>query len=258
MGMGINKIAAAGKTKWRLTSFATILALSLCFTQTAMATPSSQIRIPSVDIQPYDRIHFGVDTFNSIGSKSSEATANTINYGLTFGLLQDADIFGIEMGADFRDISGDSRNPFLYNAKMGMKEGTTFLGVPAPAVVLGIFDFGINGNSNIVYLLTATTFDPIGRLSVGYAKGNSKTLETVTNSSGTGDESGVMFSWDRHLSGKLWAAVDYLGSDGPYGALSFGMSYALSERSKFLLGYVVYNNSNLHQPAITFQFDMDL
>ena len=104
----------------------------------------------------------------------------------------------------------------------------------------------------------AKTFPVIGRLSGGYFAGNDKVLVDET---GSGDEKGILLSWDRTLSeisDKLWAAVDYQGTDSALGALSFGISYAFAKNASILFGYDIYNESGTGgENTYTVQVDLN-
>lgn len=219
------------------------------------ATPSTQIWIPSTDFQAFGIAHFGADTYNCIGRRNSSRTVATINYGLTVGVVPDHQKIAAEVGIDYRDTGGYTHKPWYFNAKIGIKEG--MLIPQQPALAIGGFDFGGNkpvSDANIIYALAAKTIGGFGRCSVGYFSGNDKVL---VDENGGKENTGFLASWDRTLGKGFWAAVDYMGSESSYGALSFGISYALSNKSSFIIGYDVYNNSKLHSPTLTFQLDVN-
>jgi len=47
------------------------------------------------------------------------------------------------------------------------------------------------------------------------------------------------------ISDKLWLAIDYMGAKNSYGAVSFGLSYAITPDASFIIGYDIWND--LHQ-----------
>ncbi len=243
----------------------TIVAAALAFgiAGTAYATPSTQIWIPSTDIQAFGVVHFGADTYNSVTKEPSATTGNTINYGLTAGIVPHDDKFGVEVGVDYRDMGmGGSRNPWYFNLKSGIKEGS--FGGMTPSLAVGGYDFGTKSStasatdfrtdSNILYAMAAKTFGPAGRISLGYFSGNGKVLVDDT---GKADNTGLLASWDKALNGKWWAAVDYQGGKSSYGALSFGVAYTISPDSSFIFGYNIYNNGKLHDPTFEFNYDVN-
>ncbi|HEB76489.1 MAG TPA: hypothetical protein ENJ04_09080 [Nitrospirae bacterium] len=232
-----------------------VLALSIMalvvFSGIAYATPSTQIWIPSTDIQPYKTPHYGFDSY--IGTSGSGIVTNI---GLTVGVLPFEKV-QLEAGIDYRDVDGDHASPMLFNAKLGIPEGVLFAG--APAVAVGGYDFGTDkdvSDSNIIYGLVAKTFDKIGRLSAGYYTGNDKVLVDIN---GEKDNTGILLSWDRtisEISDKLWAAVDYQGGDNGYGALSFGVAWKFAPNVGVIVGYDIYNESS-YKPTATLQLDID-
>lgn len=227
-----------------------IVALVL-FSGIANATPSTQIWIPSTDIQPYKTPHYGFDSY--IGT---EGNGIVTNIGLTVGVLPFEKI-QMEAGIDYRDMDGAHDSPMLFNAKLGVPEGVLFKG--APALAVGGYDFGTEkdvSDSNIYYGLVAKSFDKIGRLSAGYYVGNDKVLVDINDKK---DNTGVLLSWDRtisEVSDKLWAAIDYQGGDNGYGALSFGVAWKFAPNVGVIVGYDIYNESST-KPTATLQLDID-
>lgn len=238
--------------------------LALGFSGMAYATPSTTLWIPSTDIQPFGVVHFGADTYNCVIKEPTTAntTGNTIDYGLTVGVAPNDDKFGVEVGIDYRDATGNSKNPWYLNAKVGMKEGA--FGEMMPAIAVGGFDFGTKSSTssatdfrtdnNILYAMAAKTLGAAGRISLGYFSGNDKVLLDET---GKADNAGILASWDKALNEKWWAAVDYQGGKSGYGALSFGVAYTVSPNSSFIFGYNIYNNDKLHDPTIEFNYDVN-
>jgi len=219
------------------------------------ATPSTQIWIPSTDIQEFGVVHLGVDNYNTLNKNTgTDAGSSIVNYGLTVGLVPSetvSDKFGIEVGIDWREAFDDN---LYFNAKAGLYEGAIFK--DSPSLAFGGYEFGTKTNStdaNIFYGLAAKTFGEIGRLSAGYYFGNDKLL---VDSNGAKDANGVLISFDRSFGDKFWGAIDYMGAENAYGALSFGISYALSDKSSFIVGYDIYNNSDL-KDTFTLQLDIN-
>ncbi len=227
---------------------------------TAHATPSTQIWIPSTDIQGFKSLHLGVDNYNTVGKKSADGGhAFPTNYGLTVGVIP-SETIGVEVGIDIREASDD---PNYFNAKIGIDEGKLF--DSSPALAFGGYEFGTNSNANdynILYGLAAKTFEDFGRISFGYYSGNDKLL---LDKNGKKDASGLLASWDRSLGDKFWVAIDYMGGKNAYGATSFGVSYALSDKSSFIVGYDIFTEKDLDNDGVndnadtmTFQLDVDL
>lgn len=227
----------------------------------AGATPSTQIWIPSTDIQPFRTLHFNFDTY--IRAKSEEGGGKlppVVVLGPTVGVLPFEKIQA-ELGFDLIHAGSDADDyPLYFHGKLGTPEDSLFKF--SPAVAVGGYNFGTKSDvtdQDIVYGLVARTFPAIGRLSVGYFVGNDKILVDET---GNGDEKGILLSWDRTLteiSDKLWAAVDYQGTDSAIGALSFGISYAFAENASIIFGYDVYNeNRTAGENTFTVQLDFNL
>lgn len=232
-----------------------IIALFL-FAGVAHATPSTQIWIPSTDVQPFKKIHLGIDTYIKTQSRDGTTEPTVTNIGLTMGILPSEEI-QMEVGIDYRDTGGDHTYPLLFNAKLGLPEDALFKGSPALAV--GGYDFGTKNNVtnyNIVYGLVAKTFGKLGRLSAGYYTGNDKLLLDIN---GNKDNHGILLSWDRtisEISDKLWAAIDYQGGKNSYGALSFGVAWKFATNVSVIFGYDIYNESR-YKPTATIQLDID-
>lgn len=222
----------------------------------ARATPSTQIWIPSTDIQSVKKIHFGLDSYIKTRSQNGTTEPTVTNIGLTAGVLPFEKI-QMEVGLDYRDTGGDHTYPILFNAKIGTPEDALFSG--SPAIAVGGYDFGTKSDVtdyNLFYGLVAKTIGKLGRFSAGYYKGNDNILLDID---GKKDNDGILFSWDRtisEISDKLWAAVDYQGGDNGYGALSFGVAWKFAENVGVIFGYDIYNESS-YKPTATIQLDID-
>lgn len=239
---------------------ALVIGSVLLFGTAAFATPSTQIWIPSTDIQPFKKVHFGFDQYIKY-RKTDETTreANVINNGITVGLLP-FEKFQMEAGVDVRHLGVQpyDSSPVYFNAKAGVPEDALFEG--SPAIAVGGYDFGTKKDvtdNNIVYGLIARTIGKAGRFSVGYYQGNDKLL---LDADGKADETGVLASWDRtmsEISDKLWVAVDYMGGDNAYGAFSYGAAWKFAPNVGVILGMDKFNNSD-YRSTYTLQVDIDL
>ncbi|HAF95269.1 MAG: hypothetical protein A2021_04475 [Elusimicrobia bacterium GWF2_52_66] len=235
-----------------------ILALSLA-PLAANATPSTQIWIPSTDIQKYKSLHLNVD--NYLAAKREPGglwKAPVFMAGPTVGILPYEKVQA-EVGFDIMKAGLASDNyPFYVHVKVGTPEGTAFAG--SPALAIGGYNFGMKQgvtNQNIVYGLAAKNLAKLGRLSAGYYSGNDNVL---LDDNGDKANTGVLLSWDRtisEVSDKLWAAVDYQGSDSAMGAFSFGVSWAFASNTSVIFGYDVYNNHKM-AGADTFTVQLDI
>jgi hypothetical protein len=232
------------------------------------ATPSTQIWIPSTDVQGFGVLHLGWDSYIKTGLVAGDVGTVT-NGGITVGILPFKNI-GLEIGIDYRDIGSAHQYPMYFNAKLGTPEDGFLKFMPAIAV--GTFDLGTKSSGggltsfNITYGLIAKNIWKLGRFSAGYYIGNDQALLVAKK-----DDHGVLLSWDRtlsELSDKFWLAVDYMGANNSYGALSFGASYAVTPDASFIVGCDFWNDINVNvppgspvlkpKPTITVQVDINL
>jgi len=246
-----------------------LAALALCglTASIAAATPSTQVWIPSTDIQPYKTVHLNFDTYlRANNNDDGSRTAPAVVIGPTVGILP---FEKIQAEAGFDVISaggGADKYPLYFHGKLGTPEESLFKF--SPAIAVGGYNFGTksgdarNGdlatNQDLFYGLVAKTIPVIGRLSAGYFAGNKKVL---LDENGNSDEKGVLLSWDRtmtEISDKLWMAVDYQGSNSYMGALSFGASWAFAKNVSVLLGYDIYNKKATGgENTVTLQLDIN-
>jgi hypothetical protein len=224
------------------------------------ATPSTQIWIPSTDIQGFLKPHIGWDAY--LGTETDGIISDG---GLTMGVLPFKKV-GMEVGLDYIDgipASGNHRNPIYFNAKLGLPEDGLFKYMPA--VVVGGYNFGTKKDAttyNIGYALIAKNIWKLGRFSVGGFKGaigSDPKLFAVSADSKTNDDKGVLASWDRtmsEISNNLWLAIDFQSGKSTYGALSFGAAWSFSPIVSIIAGYDIYNN-DAYKPTFTFQVDIN-
>jgi len=235
-------------------------ALTITTTGIAMATPSTQIWIPSTDIQAFKTLHLGIDNYTRTSSGGSDIRPNVYDLGLTAGVLPFEKVQA-EVGIDYISYGIDSydSNPLYFNAKVATPEGSLF--ELSPALAIGGYGFGTKEDltdTNIVYGLVAKTLPVVGRLSAGYYVGNDKVL---LDADGNKEDDGVLLSWDRtmsEISDKLWVAVDYQGGDNALGALSFGASWAFAKNVSVIVGYDIYNEKKVAgENTFTTQLDIN-
>jgi len=233
----------------------------------ASATPSTQVWIPSTDVQPYKTVHLNFDAcLRAATNGDGTRTGPVVSIGPTFGVLPFRKLQA-EIGFDAISAGGDGdRHPFYLHAKLGTPEDALFRGSPALAV--GGYNFGtrsgdarngeITTKQDVFYALAARTLPGIGRISAGYFAGNRKAL---LDGEGRPDEKGLLLSWDRTLteiSDRLWVSVDYQSGDSALGAVSFGASWAFAKNASVLLGYDVYNEERTGgKDTVTLQVDIN-
>lgn len=241
-------------------TFIALLALSLPLA--AGATPSTQIWIPSTDIQPYKVLHLNFDTYLR-GQDENDGSRKAPVYmaGPTIGILP-WDKVQAEVGFDlmYQGVKNLDNNPLYLHAKVATPEKS--LQEWSPALAVGSYNIGTkNGltNQDITYGMAARTFPVVGRLSAGYYGGNGLVLR---DEQGRIDNHGVLLSWDRtmaEISKKLWLAVDYQGGQSAVGSTNFGLAWAFSEKTSVIFGYDIYNNRTVAgKNTFTLQVDINL
>ena len=242
------------KSKLKLTI--SILVLVCCGSLNVFATPSTQIWIPSTDIQSYKVWHLGIDNYfyDYKNGASQSLTAFPTDIGMTVGVLP-LTALQVEVGVD---LIVPQRSPFSFNAKIGIPEGT--LADWSPAIAVGGFDFGLQKNVtdyNVLYGVIAKTLPFVGRLSVGYYLGNSVLL---VDQNGSTDNTGVLLSLDRQVtevSENLWVSVDYQGGKSGFGALNVGFAWLFSKNVSVIFARDIFNNNALPN-AFTTQMDINI
>lgn len=227
----------------------------------AFGTASTHIWSPSTDVQAYKKWHLTSDFYVPTENNSDGTRANTItNLGLTVGVLP-FEKLNAEVGFDHKSGYGVLDDyPWYFNTKVGIPENA--YGKFFPALAIGIYDIGIKNNKtdyNVMYGKAAKTFSmgdmSLGRLSVGYFKGDSKLLVH----DGKKDNDGLLFAWERampEISNKLWLCVDYQGTKSSYGAWNAGFSWKFADNVSGLFGYDFYNDRDLAD-TYTMQVDID-
>jgi hypothetical protein len=220
------------------------------------ATPSTQIWIPSTDLQSYKIWHLGIDNYfyDYKNGSTQSLTAFPTDIGMTVGVLPFTDIQA-EVGVD---LFVPGLSPLSFNAKIGTPEGS--LAEWSPAIAVGGFDFGLQKNAtdyNILYGLVAKTLPVVGRISVGYYSGNSTLL---VDQNGSADNKGILLSWDRsipEISENLWLAVDYQGGNSGFGALNIGFAWSFSKNVSVIFARDIFNNSAMPS-TFTTQLDINI
>ncbi len=234
-------------------------ALLLCafLYATAGATPSTLIRIPSIDVQPYGTVHLGIDKnttmFKPKNADITLAYEEPTDFGLTFGMM-DTDILQVELGVDVREPTDE---PVYVNFKVAVPEGAIWNQMPGFAV--GGYGFGtdVASDYNIFYVEMAKTFSFMGRFTVGYFGGNSERLRDIND---TANHYGILFGFDRRLpeiNERLWFGIDYQQTYSEFGAWSLGFSWAFSENASLVIGYIRYNDDRISRDKMTWQADFD-
>jgi hypothetical protein len=244
------------------------MTLAMAATGVAMATPSTQIWIPSTDVQAYKTLHLGIDNYfrasgvaKSAPTTASTRDANVMDIGLTAGILP-FEKLQMEIGFDYLVIANEpnDNHPLSGNFKIGTPEDSLFK--MSPALAVGMYNIGPSQSSvtnaiftvsgqNIAYALAAKTLPAIGpvpslgRVSAGYYRGGKKAL---TNIQGNAENDGVLLSWDRtmsEISDKLWMAVDYQSGHNVMSALNVGFSWAFAKNVSVIFAYDIYKEKAL-------------
>jgi len=258
--------------------FIQAMTLTIAAAGVAMATPSTQIWIPSTDVQGYGTFHLGIDNYFRASGAGKVADANGVvhpgtrdpnvmDIGPTAGILP-FEKLQAEIGFDYLVNASEpnDNHPWSGNFKLGTPEDSIFKFSPAFAV--GMYNVGpsqskttapgVTSGQNIVYGLLAKTLPVVGRLSAGYYRGSERAL---VNTSGNSANDGALLSWDRtmtEISDKLWMAVDYQSGNNVDGAVNFGASWKFAKNVSVIFGYDVYTKKALAgNNTFTTQLDID-
>src|ERR1035437_9809485 len=171
----------------------------------AMATGSTQIWIPSTDIQGFKTVHLGIDNYIRTQADASGVYGSGMyDMGVTTGISPFSEVQA-EIGIDYLNM-GDNNlsnamnydlHPIYFNGKIAIPEDSLFKG--APAIAVGAYNFGTKANLtnyNILYALIAKTIPVVGRISAGYYSGNKALL---VDENGAAANTGLLLSWDRAM-----------------------------------------------------------
>lgn len=218
-----------------------IMLLLLVASVALYATSSGLVSIPSTDIQPKGIWHLGVDSF--VFPDGDASPASLVDFGITYGLHE-----RVEVGFDV--LSG-SDTPLYLNAKVLV----TPVGSPV-ALAAGVFNVGTSNpeDSSIVYAV-ASTILPESMKGVRLTAG-----PYLAQKANLGDDnSGFMLGLDKTV-GKYWLAVDYISGSNLLGSVNLGLGYTVSDKSGFIVGYNMFNDSDAAgtNDAINFQYDLNL
>lgn len=231
-----------------LTAACAVVALA---SSVAMATPSTEIWIPAVDVKGFKEVHVDIDAYTRFsGRKEAGFNPNLYNVGISAGVLPSENI-KLEVGVDFLKSGyqddatyGYDRAPFYFNAKLGTPEDA--FGIKGlPAFAIGAYNLGtydkpekaLSTRQNIVYGLVGKTLPVIGRLSVGGYYGSERALGKNANS-------GILASWDRNMpeiTDKLTLLSDYQSGNNANGEVSVGGSWAFNKNVSLIVGVVFFN-----------------
>ncbi|MFA6583040.1 MAG: hypothetical protein WCS77_01980 [Elusimicrobiaceae bacterium] len=213
----------------------------------AYATPSTQIWIPSTDVQKFKTVHLNIDNYLTSANEPDGHRKPVVSViGPTVGVLPYEKIQA-EVGFDIiqQGNAAYDNAPVYLNGKVATPENSWF--DQSPALAAGIYNAGFKTdytNQNVLYALLAKTLPVAGRVSAGYYTGNKKVL---LDENGTAQQNGLLLSWDRtmpEISDNLWLGVDYQGGKSALGALSFGAAWSFTPKASVLFGYDVYNNND--------------
>jgi hypothetical protein len=229
----------------------------------AMATPSTQIWIPSTDVQGFGTFHLGIDNYfrasgvpKSPPNGAAARDANIMDIGPVVGILP-FEKLQAEIGFDYLVNANEpnDNHPWSGNFKIATPEDSLFKFSPAFAV--GMYNVGpslnratapgVTSGQNIVYGLVAKTVPVVGRLTAGYYRGSERALVSDYTTLKSAND-GVLLSWDRsmtEISDKLWMAVDYQGGNNVDGAVNFGASWNFAKNVSVIFGYDVYTKHSL-------------
>jgi hypothetical protein len=245
------------------------ITLTIAAATAALATPSTQIWIPSTDVQAYGTFHLGIDNYfraSGVGrATANPATpdANILDIGPVVGILPFEKVQA-EVGFDYLVLGNDPNDDHPWSANFKVATPEDSICKFSPAFAVGMYNIGpsqsqgvapgVVAGQNIAYGLAARTLPAfggvpsLGRISAGYYDGSSRALRTnisVLNTLGTADHDGLLLSWDRtmtEISDKLWMAVDYQSGKNADGAVSFGASWNFAKNVSVIFGYDVWTD----------------
>ena len=245
---------------------AAVFTLVGAFSGMAFATPSTQIWIPSTDIQAYKTVHLNIDGYfraSGVGKATGDPTKrdpNMYDVGPTIGILPFEKI-QMEVGFDYLTMATEPNDnrPFSGNFKLGTPEDSLFtyspalafgmynIGKVAPGTTGGIANAALTASGqNILYFLAAKTLPvmgplpSLGRVSAGYYNGAKSAL---IGPEGNSSNDGLLLSWDRtmtELTDKLWLGVDFMSGHNVDSSVNFGASWAFSKNVSVILGYDIW------------------
>ena len=256
--------------KKTLLGFSLALALLLAIAETALATPSTQVWIPSTDVQEFATGRLVLDTyFRASGAKDASGSGgrdpNIIDVGLTAGVLP-FKYLQMEVGFDFLVTASDpnDQHPWSGNIKLATPEDSLF--AYSPALAVGLYNARpvkdiatsdaprVTSGQNIVYGLVAKTLPALGplpslgRFSVGWYQGAKRALvDSPDPALAKPANDGVLASWDRtmpELNDKLWFGMDYQGGGNVDSSFNVGASWTFTKNIELLIGYDVYIKKN--------------
>jgi hypothetical protein len=223
------------------------LLMGLFVAERLSATASTQIWNPSTDVQKSGTAHFGIDNYFSILKNAEKPYQTYPDLGITVGVLK-----YLEVGIDIIEPSPD---PLYFNFKLAIPESGNL-----PALAIGGFNIGTKKDVtdyNMVYGVAAKTLPTFGRLSLGYYLGLNEDL--FLDDKGESAKNGFIATWDKALTDKIWACIDYASGNSWYGSLSLGASYAFSSNVSVIFGYVIFNNDKVvSNNTFTTQLDINL
>lgn len=229
---------------------------------TALATPSTQIWIPSTDVQKWKSVHLNMDTYVRTGVEpGGSRLPPLVVIGPTIG-VSPWDAMQVELGFDAM-FQGNARldgHPLYFHGKVATPESKMFRW--SPALAIGIYNVGYQAdltNQDIGYLLLARTLPILGRISVGYYYGN---RDVLVDAHGKAANQGLLASWDRTLSevsDRLWLAVDYQGGASALSSVNFGLAWAFSTNVSVIVGYDLYLASTVAgRDTLSCQVDINI
>jgi hypothetical protein len=243
----------------------------------ARATPSTEIWIPSVDLQPFLVPHLTFDSYVRLRSEPAGGRrAPVFVFGPTLGVLPWQKV-QLEVGFDlmWQGLDPHDRYPIYFHAKLGTPEDALFTW--QPALVVGVYNVGVKRDvttQNIGYALAGRTVWKLGRFSFGYfyANRHNRIFPGDFDAVPSTANHGFLAAWDRtmkEISPRLTLLVDYQGSRSWLGAVSFGVQWAFTDAISALVAYDLYTNRTRYatpdgpqlvpgRDTLTFQVDINL
>jgi hypothetical protein len=248
-------------TNARMIAFAIAVAATLA-AATARATPTTQIWIPSPDVQKFGVVHLNFDSYLRIDQEANGGRLPpAVWIGPTIGVLPWEKVQA-EVGFDWamQGVALLDQYPFYFHGKLGTPEDSMFKW--SPAIAAGMYNIGYKPGvttQNIAYGLVGRTFPFVGRFSIGYYYGSD---DVLVDQNGAPSNRGLLASWDREiteLTDKLWLCVDYMGGESAMSTVNFGLSWNFAENVEAVVGYDLYLNRDVAgRDTLTFQIDINI
>lgn len=221
----------------------TLLYLFITSSISLFATPSNLFwTICTTDVYPTKVTHLNIDTFFSVGNRKKNGTSFPPDIGVTYGLFTWNNIRG-EVGVDY---VGGIKQPWLFNAKVGLLEDILFKNCPSFSV--GVFDVGTSRSTNLSVvdaIIGKTLPNDLGRLFYGLFHGK-RALGKHRSGWMAGYQKGFYAVKDEQGKeyNKWWFIADYSSGKNLNGGAGFCLVYFFNQKVSMLSGPVWFTDTH--------------